>query len=119
MQETTVANQHGLDVACMATPWLLSIGFVTAFSALFSKTWRLNKVCIDVLTGQIFPMFSTNFTHPIAPALSKWTGFPSGPGESQGCHLTIPRALFSEYNDSNSMDCCSTNDMDAKVDGQR
>jgi hypothetical protein len=52
-------------------------------------------------------------------ALSKWTGFPSRPGESQGCHLTIPRALFSEYNDSNSMDCCSTNDMDAKVDGQR
>jgi hypothetical protein len=44
MQETTVANQHGLDVACMATPWLLSIGFVTAFSALFSKTWRLNKL---------------------------------------------------------------------------
>ena len=43
MQET-VTSPRGLDIACMATPWLLSMGFVTAFSALFSKTWRLNKV---------------------------------------------------------------------------
>jgi len=28
----------------MAFPWLLSIGFTTTFSALFSKIWRLNKV---------------------------------------------------------------------------
>lgn len=42
MQEPT--SQRRLDMACMATPWLLSIGFVTAFSALFSKSWRLNKV---------------------------------------------------------------------------
>mmetsp|Transcript_31805 Transcript_31805/g.65305 ORF Transcript_31805/g.65305 Transcript_31805/m.65305 type:complete len:897 (-) Transcript_31805:96-2786(-) len=32
------------SVACMATPWLLSTGFATTFSALFSKTWRINKV---------------------------------------------------------------------------
>ena len=37
-------NQRALDVACMATPWLVSMGFVTAFSALFTKTWRLNKL---------------------------------------------------------------------------
>lgn len=30
-----------LDVACMAGPWLMFLGFVIAFSALFSKTWRL------------------------------------------------------------------------------
>jgi hypothetical protein len=28
----------------MATAWMVSLGFVTAFSALFSKTWRLNKL---------------------------------------------------------------------------
>lgn len=28
----------------MLTPWLTSLGFVTAFSALFSKTWRINKL---------------------------------------------------------------------------
>lgn len=38
-------GQNGLDRACMAVPWLLSVGFVTSFSALFSKTWRLNKIC--------------------------------------------------------------------------
>ena len=36
--------QEGLDIACMAMPWLYTIGFSTAFSALFSKTWRINKV---------------------------------------------------------------------------
>lgn len=30
--------------ACMAFPWLLSIGFTMTFSALFSKIWRLNRV---------------------------------------------------------------------------
>ena len=33
-----------LDRACMATPWLFSIGFTTTFSALFSKTWRVNRI---------------------------------------------------------------------------
>lgn len=42
MQEPT--SQHGLNIACMATPWLVSVGFVTTFSALFTKTWRLNKL---------------------------------------------------------------------------
>jgi hypothetical protein len=42
MQEPT--SQRGLDFACMSTPWLLSVGFVTAFAALFSKARRLNLV---------------------------------------------------------------------------
>mmetsp|Transcript_19228 Transcript_19228/g.27810 ORF Transcript_19228/g.27810 Transcript_19228/m.27810 type:complete len:845 (+) Transcript_19228:42-2576(+) len=37
-------NGSGCDAACMSAPWLMSIGFVTAFSALFSKTWRINKI---------------------------------------------------------------------------
>lgn len=37
-------SQHGLDIACMSTLWLLSIGFVTSFAALFSKTMRLNRL---------------------------------------------------------------------------
>lgn len=34
----------GLDFACMAAPWLLTLGFSTAFSALFTKTWRINRL---------------------------------------------------------------------------
>ncbi|KAL7580582.1 hypothetical protein ACA910_003703 [Epithemia clementina (nom. ined.)] len=30
--------------ACMAFPWLLSMGFTVAMSALFSKLWRINKL---------------------------------------------------------------------------
>jgi hypothetical protein len=31
-------------IACMAVPWLAFLGFTIAFSALFAKTWRINKL---------------------------------------------------------------------------
>lgn len=63
-----LSNCH---VACMSTPWLFSTGFTIAFSALFSKIWRLNKVHQstlrrikirerDVLTPFAF-LFTLNF----------------------------------------------------------
>ena len=39
-----VASQQACDRACMAKPWLLSIGFSISVSALFSKLWRINKL---------------------------------------------------------------------------
>ena len=33
-----------LDAACMSSLWLVSVGFLVAFSGLFSKTWRVNLV---------------------------------------------------------------------------
>lgn len=35
---------RGLDAACMAFPWLSGIGFVTVYSALFAKIWRVKKL---------------------------------------------------------------------------
>jgi len=35
---------RGCDIACMFAPWLVSVGFVLTFSALFSKTWRINRL---------------------------------------------------------------------------
>lgn len=37
-------SMKACNIACMCTPWLLCIGFTTTFSALFSKTWRINQV---------------------------------------------------------------------------
>lgn len=37
-------SQEAADIACMSWPWLIFTGFTVAFSALFSKTWRLNKI---------------------------------------------------------------------------
>ena len=37
-------SQQACDAACMSIPWLLSIGFVTTLSALFSKIWRVNLI---------------------------------------------------------------------------
>lgn len=45
-------SQETLDKACMSVPWLFVIGFATAFSSLYCKLHRLNKVrkyCLHVL----------------------------------------------------------------------
>jgi 7 transmembrane sweet-taste receptor of 3 GCPR len=37
-------SEHGANIACMAIPWLFSMGFTITQSALFSKLWRINKL---------------------------------------------------------------------------
>ena len=37
-------DPKNLNFGCMAAPWLFSVGFVTAYSALISKTWRMNRL---------------------------------------------------------------------------
>jgi len=37
-------DEDQLGYACAISPWLFSVGFVISFSALFSKTWRVNKI---------------------------------------------------------------------------
>jgi hypothetical protein len=39
-----IASEKGCDIACIAVPWILSIGWVISFSALFTKTHRINKI---------------------------------------------------------------------------
>jgi hypothetical protein len=39
-----IISEESCDIACMAMPWLLSMGFTVSFSALFSKLWRINKL---------------------------------------------------------------------------
>jgi Trk-type K+ transport system membrane component len=47
MEETTVAyGEHGLDMACMAAPWLYFLGMNIAFSALFAKTVSVHQARI-------------------------------------------------------------------------
>mmetsp|Transcript_40155 Transcript_40155/g.84349 ORF Transcript_40155/g.84349 Transcript_40155/m.84349 type:complete len:295 (+) Transcript_40155:873-1757(+) len=39
-----IASVQGCNIACMAVPWFLGCGFSCAFSALFAKTLRINKI---------------------------------------------------------------------------
>jgi hypothetical protein len=39
-----LVSDRGVDIVCMSIPWLLSTGFTLAFSALFSKLYRINKL---------------------------------------------------------------------------
>ena len=41
--DRTFTKLNGM-IMCMSVPWLGSIGFTITFSALFSKTWRINKI---------------------------------------------------------------------------
>lgn len=58
MEETTVNDQSGLDVACMATPWIYWPGFTITFSALLTKTWSVYQVYrkpdVDTITLRPF-----------------------------------------------------------------
>lgn len=42
--EDDVPTQSGRNMACMATPWLLSMGFTIAILSLYAKLWRINQV---------------------------------------------------------------------------
>ena len=39
-----IASPKICNIACMSVPWLFSTGFCIAFSALFTKVWKLNKL---------------------------------------------------------------------------
>ena len=44
----TIDDEHyslrACDIACNATPWLVSLGFCLTFAALFSKLWRIGRI---------------------------------------------------------------------------
>jgi hypothetical protein len=42
--EDEIGDPDGRNMACMATPWLLSMGFTVVMSALYAKLWRINKL---------------------------------------------------------------------------
>lgn len=44
LDEYHVSKDIKSDAICMSVPWLISIGFTVTFAALFSKTWRINKI---------------------------------------------------------------------------
>jgi len=58
-----IASDNACGKACMATPWLLSMGFTLAMSALFSKLWRINKL----FHSQVFQRIQVREKHVIAP----------------------------------------------------
>jgi hypothetical protein len=42
--ESTGRTEEQLSSSCMAIPWLISLGHILTYGALFSKLWRVNKV---------------------------------------------------------------------------
>jgi hypothetical protein len=74
-----IASTRGCDIVCMSVPWLLSLGFTLAFSALFSKLWRIFKLFNNqnfrrakVIEKDVLAPFATLFTLSFAVLLT-WT----------------------------------------------
>ena len=59
-----------LNVSCMSQLWLLSAGFTTAFSALFCKIWRLNKVVRSSMRFRRMKVRIKDVLYPFAILLS-------------------------------------------------
>lgn len=42
--DDSIATTDACTKACMAAPWLYTLGFTTVFAAVFSKIWRVNRL---------------------------------------------------------------------------
>jgi len=63
-------SQSETDAACIAIPWTLSIGFTLIFSALFSKTWRVNKIFEERSTFFVVKVGFVDVAAPMALLLT-------------------------------------------------
>eukprot|EP00977_Amphora_coffeiformis_P022174 scaffold10570_cov176-Amphora_coffeaeformis.AAC.24 len=78
--DDSIASDDACSTACMAMPWLLSLGFSIVFSALFSKIWRINQIVdacqnfkrLDVKLHHVMVPFFIIFTTNVV-ILSLWT----------------------------------------------
>lgn len=61
------------EVICMGTPWLLSLGFTITFSALFAKTWRVNRL-FGTRNTSAFQRVTVRAQDVIAPFVVLFTG---------------------------------------------
>jgi hypothetical protein len=64
LDDEVLQDTSGLEVACRSVPWLLSLGFTIAFSALFSKLWRINKLFTG---GNALRRITVKPKHVLAP----------------------------------------------------
>lgn len=63
------ASASGVSVACMATPWLVAIGFSICFAALFSKIWRLNMLAKNAMSCRRIKIVATDVLLPFTVLL--------------------------------------------------
>jgi len=64
-----IVSQESADIACMAVPWLLSIGFTISMSALFSKLWRIHRLFAATRRGRRVQLKAKDVIAPFAVML--------------------------------------------------
>jgi hypothetical protein len=61
---------RGLDISCMSPLYLFSMGFVLSFSALFCKTWRINRLIHSASRFKRVTLKFQDFLVPLITMLS-------------------------------------------------
>ena len=61
-----IASQRISDMSCMSLPWLLSLGFSFAMSALFAKLWRIERLFRATSLGRRVKVEVKDVLGPIA-----------------------------------------------------
>lgn len=80
--DDAVTSDTMVSVACMSSAWFISIGFTITFAALFSKTWRINKLVrmsrrlarVTITAKDVMVPFLILFSCNVL-ILSLWTAF--------------------------------------------
>ena len=68
--DESIASVRGCNIACVATPWLFSMGFAITFSALFAKFWRVHKVISNAKRMRRVEVHEKDALKPIAVVLT-------------------------------------------------
>lgn len=69
MIDIGVTDQDGANAACMALPWLLATGFSLTFSALFTKTQRINQLMQGAARCKRMKLTATDVMKPMVALL--------------------------------------------------
>lgn len=64
--DDSIASVEGCSKACMALPWLIAFGWTIAFSALFAKIWRVNRIFKNAMKFRRIKVSETDVLYPFA-----------------------------------------------------
>ena len=73
--DDSMAGQRGCNMACMATPWLIGVGFSITFAALASKILRLKTLMYRAVQFRRIEVLAHDVLIPFCIILALNTGF--------------------------------------------
>lgn len=105
-------SQKSLDGACQAIPWLFIMGFATAFSSLYCKLRRINKVWCRTHRYRCFAVIrlTRNYCNT---GVSRLGRHETRSSQGKRCNPSICCSHYSELCRTACLDSCGTSSMES------